>query len=152
MANYDQQANLIDRQTWNATYSSIAHQCTALSSMALLTLPGRNMEPDATYQGCLLSCELHTVDHLLSGVQAQAILRLRTRGLRNLGIVHVCHAISRLCTRVTQSRDCLRNLEIPRMHNAILRLRKIPRLRGTYSCTCLPRRTNLPVCFMAPIV
>ena len=57
------------------------------------TLPGRNMEADAAYQGCLLSWELHTVDHSLSGIQAQAILR--TRGLRNLKIVHMCHAISR---------------------------------------------------------
>ena len=65
------------------------------------------MEPDAAYQGCLLSCELHTVDHSLSGVQAQATLRLRTR--------------------VTQSRDCLRNLEIA----------QIPRLRGTYIHVCV---------------
>ena len=75
------------------------------------------MEADAAYQGCLPAS--YTVDHSLSGVQARAILRLRTRGLRNLEIVHTCYAISRLRTCVTQSRDCLRNLEILRMRNAI---------------------------------
>ena len=36
------------------------------------------------------------------------------------------YAISRLRTRVTQSRDCLRSLRIPRMRNAISKLRKFP--------------------------
>ena len=66
----------------------------------------------------------YTVDLSLSGVQAHAILRLHTRVLRNLQIAHMCYAISRLCTRITQSRDCQRNLGILRMRNAISRLRK----------------------------
>ena len=65
----------------------------------------------------------YTVDHSLSGVQAHAILRLRTRVLCNLQIAHTRYAISRLRTSVTQSRDCLRNLGILRMCNAISRLR-----------------------------
>ena len=100
-------ANYIDRQTSNATYSSsVAHKHS-------ITLPDRSMPPmeaDAAYQGCLPAS--YTVDQSLSGVQAHAILRLRTRGLRNLEIAHTCYAISRLRTRVTQSRDCLCNLEI----------------------------------------
>ena len=42
----------------------------------------------------------------------------------NLEIAHMCHSILRLCTSVTQSRDCLRKLGILRMRNAISRLRK----------------------------
>ena len=57
----------------------------------------------------------YTVDHSLSGVQAHAILRLSTCGLRSLEIEHMCYTISRLRTRVTQSRDCLRNLGILRV-------------------------------------
>ena len=35
-----------------------------------------------------------------------------------------------------QSADCLRNLKILRLRSAICRLRKIPRLRGTCTCSC----------------
>ena len=72
------------------------------------------------------SCELHSRSLAVGRTGARAILRLRTRGLRNLEIAHTCYAISRLRTHVMQSRDCLRNLGIPRMCNAISRLRKFP--------------------------
>ena len=78
----------INRETLNVTYSSsIAHQYTVL-----LTIPVHNMPPmelDAAYQACLLSCELHSRSFAVS-------------------------RISRLRTRVTQSRDsenAQRNLE-----------------------------------------
>ena len=65
------------------------------------------MEADAAYQGCLLSCELHSRS-----------LAVRRTGASDLEIAH---------TWFTQSRDCadvLHNLLIPRMPNAISRLRK----------------------------
>ena len=91
----------------------------------------------------------YTVDHSLSGVHAQTILRLRTRGLRNLEIVHMRYAISRLHTHM-QSRHCLRNLGIPRMHNAISRLHKFPDCAGhIYSSlalfVALPQLSSLAV-------
>ena len=100
----------IDRQTSNATFSSVAHQYTAL-----LTLPDRNMPPmeaDAAYQGCLPSCELHSRSLTVGRTCVQA------------KFVDCAHAISRLHTCVTQSLDCLRNLGILRMRNTISRLRK----------------------------
>ena len=45
---------------------------------------------------------------------------------RSWDCAHLVYAISRLRTRVTQSRDCLRNLRISRMRNTILRLREFP--------------------------
>ena len=111
-------------------FFSVAHQHTAL-----LTLPDHSMSPiameaDAIHQGCLPFCELHSrllaVGRTAIQPQAHAILRLRTRGLRNLEIAQMCYAISRSHTRIMQSQDCLRNLGIPRMCNAISRLRKFP--------------------------
>ena len=93
----------INRQTSNVTYSSsFAYQYTAL-----LTLRNRNMplmEPDAAYQGCLPSCELYTVDHSPLGVQAQAILRLRTHGLRISGFWE-CAAQSQDCANSQIARN-----------------------------------------------
>ena len=107
VANYDRQANF-ERDL-------LLFRCLSIHS---ITHSSRSQYAshgvDAACQGCLLSCELQ-VDHPLSGVQAQA---------RNLEIAHVCHAISRLRTRVTQSRDCLRNFGILRMRSAISKLRK----------------------------
>ena len=73
------------------------------------------MEVDAAYQGCLPSCKLHSRS-----------LAVRCTGACDLEIAHMRYAISRLRTCVTQSRDCLRNLGIPRMRNAISRLCKFP--------------------------
>ena len=110
------------------TYSSsVAHQHTAL-----LALPDRNMPPmevDAAYQGCLPSCELHsrsfTVGRTGAGTYDLEIVHswfMQSQGcthvLCNLEIAHTCYAISRL---PVQS-----NLRIPRMRNAISRLRKFP--------------------------
>ena len=79
----------------------------------------------------------YTVDHLLSGVQVQAILRLHTHGLHNLQIAHMCYTILRLRThvRVTQSQDsenAQRNLEIA----------QILRLRGTCTYTHMKTTTE----------
>ena len=64
----------------------------------------------------------YTVDHSLSGVQSHS----------DLEIAHMRYAISRLRTRVTQSRDCLCNLEIA----------QIPTLRGTYTLADLLKNTK----------
>ena len=69
------------------------------------------------------------------------ILRLRTRGLRNLQIAHVCYTISRLRTRVTQyvqsqdSENAQRNLEIA----------EILRLCGTYIINIIHRSIGHPI-------
>ena len=106
----------------------------AAQHTALLTLPDRSMPPiameaDAVHQGCLPFCELHSrslvVGRTSIQLQVHAILRLRTRGLRNFEIAQMRYAILRSRTRVMQSRDsenAQRNLEIV----------QIPRLRGTY--------------------
>ena len=66
----------------------------------------------------------YTVDHSLSGIQLQAhaILRLRTHGLRNLEIAQMCYAILRSHTRYT----------IPRFQFRECVIAQIPRLRRTY--------------------
>ena len=73
----------------------------------------------------------YTVDHSLSGVQAHAILRLRTRVtqspdcahvLPNLEIVQTCYTISRLPVQSRDSENAQRNLEIA----------QILRFHGTY--------------------
>ena len=127
-------------------FFSVAHQHTALLTLPDRSMPPIAMEADAVHQGCLLFCELHSrslaVGCTAIQLLAHAILRLRTRGLRNLGIAQMCYAILgfRECatqsrdlkiahTWFTQSRDCanvLRNLGIPRMRNAISGLRKFP--------------------------
>ena len=82
-----------------------------------ITLPDRNMEAGAGYQGCLPSCELHIHSRRsLSGVPAKWKFVDCASKLRDLEIAHVCYAISRL--------EC--NLRILRMRNAILRLHKFP--------------------------
>ena len=76
------------------------------------------MEADAAYQGCLPSCKLHSrslaVKHTAKFVDCTC----------DLETAHTCYAISRLRTCVMQSPDCLLNLGILRMRNAISRLRK----------------------------
>ena len=106
VANYDRQANF-ERDL-------LLLRCSSTHSITHSSYGGRRR------------LSSYTVDHLLSSVQVHAILRLRTCGLCNLRIAYMCYPISRLRTRVTQSRDCLRNLGIPRMRNAISRLRKFP--------------------------
>ena len=90
------------------------------SSTHSITLPDRNMEAGAGYQGCLPSCELHIHSrHSLAGRLAKWKFVDCACKLRNLKIAHVWYALSRL----RNSRlEC--NLRILRMRNAISRLRK----------------------------
>ena len=90
---------MIDGQTLNMTYSSIAHQHTAL-----LTLPDRRMPPmeaDAAYQGCLPAS--YTVDHSLLVVQVHVILRLRNIWFTqcDLEIAHMWFMQSRDCAHMS---------------------------------------------------
>ena len=85
------------------------------STHSINTLPDRNMEAGAGYQGCLPSCELHIHNRRsLSGGLAKWKFVDCTCKLCNLEIAHVCYAISRL----------EHNLRILRMRNAISRLRR----------------------------
>ena len=81
------------------------------------------MEVDATYHGCLPSCELHSRSLAVGRTGAHADLEIaHTCGLRNLEIAHTCYAIPRLPMQSRDSKNAQRNLEIA----------QIPRLRGTY--------------------
>jgi len=67
------------------------------SSTHSITLPDRNIEAGAGYQGCLPSCELHIHSRCsLSGGLAKWKLVDCTCKLRDLEIAHVCYAILRL--------------------------------------------------------
>ena len=99
------------------TYSSsVVDQYTALLTLLDCSMPP--IEADTAYQGCLPTCELHSRSSL-SGIQVHAILRLRTRGLCNLQIAHMCYVISRSPVQSWDSENAQCNL-------------KIARLRGTY--------------------
>ena len=66
-------------------------------------MPPIAMEADAIHQGCLPFCKLYSrslaVGRTAIQLQAHTILRLRTRGLRNLKIAQMCYTISRSRTR-----------------------------------------------------
>ena len=91
-------------------FFSAAHQHTTLLTLPDRSMPPIAMEADAVHQGCLLFCELHSrllaVGRTAIQLLAHAILRLRTRGLRNLGIAQMCYAILGFRECATQSRDC----------------------------------------------
>ena len=84
-----------------------------------ITLLDRNMKSGTGYQGYLPSCELHIHSRRsLSGGLAKWKFVDCTCKLCDLEIAHVCYEIGCTITRLE------RNLRIPRMRNAISRLRK----------------------------
>ena len=71
-----------------------------------ITLPDRNMEAGAGYQGCLPSCELqiHSRRSVSGGLAKWKFVDCACK-LRDLEIAHVCYAISGFWECATQSRD-----------------------------------------------
>ena len=119
MANYNHQANF--------KHSLLLCRCSSIHS---ITHSSRSQY--ASYGG-RRRLSSYTVHHSLSGIQAHAILRLRTCGLRNLEIAHMCYTFSRLCTRGNYAilRLPAQSLDSENaQHN--LEIAQILKLHGTY--------------------